>query len=66
MNLPIHRSEKNEQQRNAENLERHLDYLSSQVAAETTDAEMEDALQEALTKARLERNWHPSIRVHRR
>jgi hypothetical protein len=66
MNLPIHRSEKNEQQRNAENLERHLDYLSSQVAAETTDAEMEDALQEALTKARPERNWHSSIRVHRR
>ena len=50
---------KNEPQWNAENLEKHLDYMSSQVAAEATDAEMEDALQEALTEARPERNWHP-------
>jgi hypothetical protein len=51
MNLPIHPSERNEQQRNADNLEKHLDYMSPQVVPETTPTEMEDVLQEALTKA---------------
>jgi hypothetical protein len=44
--------------RDAENLGQHLDYLASQVAAETTTEEMESALQEALSQVRPQRNWH--------
>jgi len=45
--------------RNAENLEKHLDYIASQVTPETTTEEMEAALQEALTHVRPHRSWQP-------
>jgi hypothetical protein len=44
----------------AENLAKHLDYMASQVAKETTVEEMESALQEALAHARPQRNWQPA------
>jgi hypothetical protein len=43
----------------AENLEKQLDYMASQVAPETAPEEMEAALQEALTHVRPHRNWQP-------
>ena len=44
--------------RDAENLGKHLDYMASQVAPDTTNEEMEAALQEALMQVRPNRNWH--------
>jgi len=41
----------------AESLGRHLDYMASKVAPETTPEEMEAALAEALEHARPRRNW---------
>lgn len=43
----------------AENLGKHLDYMASQVAPETTTEEMEAALQEALADVRPHRSWQP-------
>jgi len=43
----------------AENLAKHLDYMASQVAPETTTEDMEAALCEALTHVRPYRSWHP-------
>lgn len=45
--------------KDVENLEKHLDYMASQVAPETTAEEMESALEEALTHVRLHRHWRP-------
>jgi hypothetical protein len=47
------------QSRAAENLGKHLDYMASQVAPETTAEEMEAAIQEALIHVRPQRNWQP-------
>lgn len=41
----------------AKNLEKHLDYMASQVAPETTAEEMEAGLREALGQVRPKRNW---------
>lgn len=41
----------------AENLGRHLDEMATQIAPETTGAQMEAALQEALTDVRPRRSW---------
>lgn len=38
-------------------LEKHLDYMASQVVPETTAEEMEAALQEALDHVRQQRTW---------
>lgn len=43
--------------RDVANLEKHLDYIASQVAPETTTEEMEAALQDALTHVRPHRSW---------
>jgi len=48
-----------ERRRDVENLEKHLEYMASQVAPETTCDEMEAALQEALASVRPNRNWQP-------
>ena len=45
--------------RDAENLRKHLDYMASQVAPDTTNEEMEAAFQEALTQVRPHRSWRP-------
>jgi hypothetical protein len=45
--------------RDAENLGKHLDYMASQVAPETTAEEMEAALQDALQHVRAHRSWQP-------
>jgi len=45
--------------RNAENLEKHLDYMASQVSPDSTTEEMEAALQEALASVRPHRSWQP-------
>ena len=44
---------------NAENLEKRLDHMASQVTPETTTEEMEAALHEALTHLRPHRSWQP-------
>jgi hypothetical protein len=56
--LPISSRER-QHRRDAENLGKHLDYMASQVAPETTPEEMEAALQEALTHVRPHRSWQP-------
>jgi len=43
----------------AENLAQHLDLMASQCAPETTAAEMEAAIEEALTSVRPLRTWQP-------
>lgn len=43
----------------AENLEKHLDYMAAQVPPETTAEQMEAALDEALEQVRPHRNWQP-------
>ena len=40
-------------------LERHLDYMASQVTAETTPDEMEAAISDALASVRPQRSWRP-------
>ena len=40
-----------------ENLEHHLDTMASQVGPETSAAEIEAALEEALAQVRPRRNW---------
>ena len=41
----------------AQNLEKHFDYMGSQVTPETTPEDMEAALEEALAAVRPQRNW---------
>ena len=53
----VERALARQHQRDAENLARHLDYMASQVAPETTAEEMEAAIQEALTQVRPYRSW---------
>jgi hypothetical protein len=55
----VTRALERQHRRDAENLEKHLDYMASHVAPETTTEEMEAALQEALTHVRPHRNWQP-------
>jgi hypothetical protein len=55
----VARALEHQHRRDAENLGRHLDYMASQVAPETTTEEMEAALQEALTHVRPHRSWQP-------
>jgi hypothetical protein len=43
--------------RNAENLDRHLAEMAARVSKETTPAEMEEALEEALIHVRPHRTW---------
>ena len=43
----------------AANLAEHLDTMGAHVAADTTEQEMESALQEALMYVRPRRNWQP-------
>ncbi len=43
--------------RNAENLSQHLDKMAGQIVPETTPAEMEAALAEALAHVRPQRTW---------
>jgi len=43
--------------RDSENLAAHLDHMASQVHRETTEEEMEGALQEALSQVRPHRLW---------
>lgn len=43
----------------ADNLEKHLDYMASQVRPEVTPENMEAALEEALAHARPNRAWQP-------
>ena len=54
----VARALEHQHQRDAENLAKHLDYMASQVAPETTTEGMEAALQEALTQVRPRRSWH--------
>ncbi len=46
-----------QRQRDAENLAKHLDYMASQIAPDTTTEAMEAALQEALTQVRPRHSW---------
>jgi hypothetical protein len=55
----VARALERQHRRDAENLEKHLDYMASQVVAETSAEEMEAALQEALTQVRPHRSWRP-------
>jgi hypothetical protein len=55
----VARALERQHRRDAENLEKHLDYMASQVVRETTTEEMEAALQEALNQVRPHRNWQP-------
>ena len=55
----VERALERERLRNAEALGKHLNYMGSQVARETTAEEMEAALQEALAQVRPHRNWQP-------
>jgi hypothetical protein len=55
----VARALEHQHRRDAENLGKHLDYMASQVAPETTPEEMEAALQEALTHVRPHRSWQP-------
>jgi hypothetical protein len=52
----VERALARQHQRDAENLRKHLDYMASQVAPDTTIEEMEAALQEALAQARPQRS----------
>jgi hypothetical protein len=45
--------------RDAENLEKHLDFMASRIAPETTADEIESALEEALSQVRPHRIWRP-------
>jgi hypothetical protein len=42
-----------------ENLDRHLDYMASQVPREATAQELEAALDDALAHVRPPRSWQP-------
>jgi hypothetical protein len=53
----VARALETQHRRDAENLAKHLDYMASQVAPQTTPEEMEAALQEALMHVRQRRNW---------
>jgi hypothetical protein len=53
----VTRALERQHRRDAENLEKQLDNMASQVVPETTMEEMESALQEALTYVRPHRNW---------
>jgi non-ribosomal peptide synthetase component F len=53
----VTRALERQHRRDAEKLEKHLDYMAAQVAPETTTEEMEAALQEALSLVRPHRNW---------
>ena len=55
----VERALERQHRRAAENLERHLDYMASQVQRETTPQELEAALEEALSHVRPHRNWQP-------
>jgi hypothetical protein len=55
----VARALERQHRRDAENLRKHLDYVASQVAPDTTAEEMEAALQDALTQVRPHRNWRP-------
>ncbi len=48
-----------QRERDAKSLEKHLDYMASRVAPETTSGEMGSALQEALAQVRPRHNWQP-------
>ncbi|HEY3739061.1 MAG TPA: hypothetical protein VGL53_04410 [Bryobacteraceae bacterium] len=43
-----------------QDLEKHLDYMASQVVPGTTEEDMEAALEEALEHVRQQRTWQPS------
>ncbi len=53
----VERALSRQRRRDAENLGKHLDYMASQIAPETTTEEMEAALQEALAHVRPQRSW---------
>jgi hypothetical protein len=53
----VARALERQQRRDAENLAKHLDYMASQVAPDTTTEGMEAALQEALIQVRPHRSW---------
>jgi hypothetical protein len=53
----VARALERQHQRDAVNLAKHLDYMASQVAPDTTAEEMEAALQEALAQVRPHRSW---------
>lgn len=53
----VARALERQHRRDADNLGKHLDYMASQVAPETTTEEMEAALQEALAHVRPNRSW---------
>ncbi len=55
----VERALERQHRQNAESLGKHLDYMASQVAPETTAEEMEAALQEALQHVRPPRSWRP-------
>jgi hypothetical protein len=55
----VTRALESQRRRDVENLEKHLGYMDSHVAPETSTEEMEAALQEALTHVRPLRNWQP-------
>ena len=55
----VERALERQHRQNAESLGKHLDYMASRVAPETTGEEMESALQEALAHVRPRRSWQP-------
>ena len=55
----VARALERQHQQDAENLGKHLDYMASRVAPDTTSEEMESALQEALAYVRPHRSWQP-------
>jgi hypothetical protein len=55
----VERALASKQSRDRDRLERHLDYMASQVTAETTPDEMEAAISDALASVRPQRSWRP-------
>ena len=55
----VTRALERQHRQDVQNLEKHLDYMASQVVPDTTVDEMEAALQEALTHVRPHRDWRP-------